>query len=172
MTETIRILFRRNTPFFSAVLAFLYGMSLYAALHSRLPMPAHLPIQSALTTPYPAISLVADYAEEAKLFLPMVCLSLAVSHPLFAYVFLFVRGLYCGFSASALFGWGVSAVFSAIYLMLHLSVLIAYTAMVYALLPAIRNRKPLDFVFPFFFYAGILFLLCIIRNLVYYLLLK
>ncbi|MBQ4121287.1 MAG: hypothetical protein IJD35_04655 [Clostridia bacterium] len=165
-------LVRRNRPFWCAVLAFLYGMSLLAALGKHLPQPDTLPIRSALATPQPALSFVADYAKEAELFLPMVCLSLAVSHPLFVYGFLFVRGLFCGFSAAALFWWGIPLSFCCIYLVLHISVLVAYTAMVYCLLPAINNRKPLTFAFPFFFYAGIIFLLCIIRNLVYYLLLK
>ncbi len=163
---------RRNCPFCCAVLAFLYGMSLYAALSARLPQPETLPIRSALATHNPALSFVADYAKEADLFLPMACLSLAVSHPLFAYAFLFVRGFFCGFSAAALFGWGIPFSFCSTYLVLHLSVLVAYAAMVYCLVFSIRNRKPFTFALPFFFYAGIIFLLCIIRNLVYYLFLK
>ena len=163
---------RRNLPFFCAIFAFVYGMSLLAALAQGLPRPETLPLRSALATQRPALSFVADYAEEVKLFLPMACLSLAVSHPLFAYGFLFLRGMFCGFSSAALFLWRLPFSFCAVYLVLHLSVLIAYTAMVYCLLPVLKSRKPLTFAFPFFFYAGNIFLLCIIRNLVYYLLMK
>lgn len=172
MKKRFFCLVRRNLPFCCAVLAFLYGTSLFAAFADRLPPPAPLPLQSALAAHSPPLAFVADYAEEVKLFLPMACLSLAVSHALFAYAFLFLRGLFCGFSAAALFWWGVPFSFSAVYLVLHLSVLIAYTAMVYCLLPALHSRRPLTFVFPFFFFAGNIFLLCVIRNLVYYLLLK
>lgn len=172
MKERLLRLCRRNYPFFCAVLAFVYGMSLFAALGQSLPQPETLPVRSALATPHPALSFVADYAKEVELFLPMACLSLMVSHPLFAYSFLFVRGLFCGFSSAALFWWDIPFSFCAVYLVLHLAVLVAYTAMVYCLLPAINNRTPLAFAFPFFFYAGIIFLLCIIRNLVYYLLVK
>ena len=163
-----RILYR-NRPFFDAVLAFLYGMSLVAALCHKLPQPESLPIGSALATHSPTLSLIADYAEEVKLFLPMIVLSLLVSDPLPGYAFLFVRGLFCGFSSAALFFWGVPFSFSAVYLLLHLSVLVAYTAAVYCLLPVIKSRKDLASLFPFLFYAGVIFLLCIIRNLVYYL---
>ena len=129
MKEKLLCFYRRNTPLLCAVLAFLYGMSLFAALSQGLPRPASLPLQSALTTQNPALSFVADYAEEVKLFLPMVCLSLAVSHPLFAYGFLFLRGLFCGFSSAALFWWNIPFSFCAVYLVLHLSVVVAYTAM-------------------------------------------
>jgi len=162
----------RNRPLFCAILAFLYGMSLVAALYQILPPPESLPIKSALATPNPALSLIADYSGEVKLFLPMFALSLAVSHPLTAYTFLFIRGLFTGLSSAALFLWGIPFSFSAVYLMLHIAILVAYTAMVYCLLPAIKQKKSIASAFPFLFYAGIIFLLCIIRNLVYYLFLK
>lgn len=172
MKKQIFALIDRNRPFGVAVLAFLYGMSLLAALKSQTPMPAQPPIMSALSTPNPALSLIADYAEEVKLFLPMVLLSLAVSHPLFGYIILFVRGCFCGFSSAALFLWGVPFSFSAAYLALHISVLVAYTALIYCLLPILKQKKTPASFFPFLFYAGIIFLLCIIRNLVYYLFLR
>lgn len=172
MKEQLYRLIYRNIPFFCAVLAFLYGMSLFAALSHGLPQPQSLPIRSALSTKSPVLSLIADYAEEVKLFLPMIILSLAVSHPLFGYVFLFVRGVYCGFSSAALFLWDISFFFSAVYLVLHVSILVAYTALVFCLLAVPKRKKNLTAAFPFLFYAGVIFLLCIIRNLVYYLFLK
>ena len=172
MKERFYHLIRRNEPFFCAVLAFLYGMSLVAALCHNLPQPEKLPLLSALSAPKPFLALIADYSGEVKLFLPMAMLSLWVSHPLFAYLFLFVRGVYCGFSSAALFLWKIPLSFSAVYLVLHVTILVAYTATVYCLLPVLKTKKKATFAFPFLFYAGILFLLCIIRNLVYYLFLK
>ena len=172
MKQKLVNLTRRNCPFVCAVLAFLYGMSLLAAIGTSLPKPTLPPVQSALKTSFPALSLVADYATEVKLFLPMVLFSLLVAHPLFAYLFLFLRGLYCGFSAAALFFWGFPVFFSAVYLVMHISILVAYTALVYALLPALKQKDPLLFAVPFLFYAGNIFLLTVIRNLVYYLFLK
>ena len=169
MKEQIYRFIHRNRPLIGALLAFLYGMSLVAALCHKLPKPESLPLRSALATPNPALSLIADYAEEVQLFLPMIVLSLLVSDPLPGYAFLFVRGFFCGFSSAALFFWGSPFSFSAVYLLLHLSTLAAYTASVYCLSPLIRQKKDLSSAVPFLFYAGIIFLLCIIRNLVYYL---
>ncbi|MBO7739959.1 MAG: hypothetical protein J6S34_00375 [Clostridia bacterium] len=106
MKEQIYRFIHRNRPLIGALLAFLYGMSLVAALCHKLPKPESLPLRSALATSSPALSLIADYAEEVKLFLPMIVLSLLVSDPLPGYAFLFVRGFFCGFSSAALFLWG------------------------------------------------------------------
>ncbi len=169
MKEQLYRFISRNRPLVCALLAFFYGMSLVAALCHKLPKPERLPIQSALATPDPALSLIADYTEEVKLFLPMIILSLLVSDPLPGYAFLFVRGFFCGFSSTALFFWGCPFSFSAVYLLLHLATLVSYAAAAYCLLPMIRQKKDLTSAVPFLFYAGIIFLLCIIRNLVYYL---
>ena len=162
----------RNRPFFFAVLAFLFGTLLFAALGHRLSQPERLPIRSALSYQRPVIALIADYAEEVKLFLPMVALSLGVSHPLFADLYLCLRGIYAGFSSAALFWWEIPLFFSSVYLILHVAVLVAYTAMVYCLINAVKEKRNAQTAITLLFYAGIIFLLCIIRNLVYYLFLQ
>ena len=172
MKERLCLFIYRNRPFFSAVLAFLCGTLLFAALRHEICRPEQLPIRSSLSYATPTLALIADYATEVKLFLPMAILSLWVAHPLFAYGCLFVRGIYVGFSSASLFFWDIPLFFSAVYLILHVAVLVAYTAMVYCLCAAVNEKKNVRTALSLLFYAGILFLLCIIRNLVYYLFLQ
>lgn len=172
MKERLCRLIYRNRPFFSAVLSFLCGILLFALLRHRLSQPGQLPIRSALSCASPVLALIADYAKEVELFLPMAVLSLWVLHPLFAYSYLCLRGVYAGFSSAALFLWDIPLFFSSVYLVLHVAVLVAYTAMVYCLISAIKEKRNARTALSLLFYAGIIFLLCIIRNLVYYLFLQ
>lgn len=124
-----------------------------------------LPILSAFATETPVISLVADYAGEVRLFLPMVLLPCLVKHPLPLYALLVLRGLYFGLSSAYLFAFGAPTALCVSYLLVNGGVLMAYTFLAHLVTKSPWSLRPL--AFPFLFYAGEIFLLTVIRNLIY-----
>lgn len=128
------------------------------------------PLVSALRTNSAFLALIADYAEEVKLLLPAVLLSLWVKHPLPALASICIRGFYCGLSSAFLFAHSTLA-FALCYFFLHTAVLLALAAAFHCFLPTLTGdrRSRYFYLYPLLFYSGVIFLLTVIRNLVYFL---
>lgn len=182
MTHNLRAEFEKNRPFVFAAAGFLFGVLFFALLGYDAFGQVSPPITSAFAFSNPAIALIADFAGEAKLFLLLAGLSLLLRSALPALFFLALRGAYFGLSASYLYG-AAPLPFYLVYVLLTAAVLVVYAAIADGVLVYLsdpsgktaaeeeRKKARETFGFAFFYFTGVLFLLVIIRNLSYYLLL-
>ena len=187
MKKSLSALLSQSRPFTFAAAGFLFGVLLFAFLGYDAFGQMPPPLASAFLFSRPALALIADFAGEAKLFLLMALLSLALKNPLPALLLLALRGLYFGLSASYLYGAAPLTLYFA-YTLLTAAVLVAYAAVADAALVFLSKEKRAEkrpeaqketqkqalslFGFTFFYFTGVIFLLVVIRNLIYLLLLS
>ena len=170
MKQTFMRLPRQNAAFFFAFSGSLLGSLVFLLVEDTLPEGDSLPIQSVLSTVAPFSSLIGEYAQEVKLFLFPLCFSFAVRHPLPLLTGVLLRGFYQGVATAAVFSQ--AALSGTVFFLLHAAALLSHACFAHVALPLLPKSAKLTWekLFPLAFYAGVIFLLTLVRNLVYYLL--